>query len=82
MNRKLHNSLMALLSSSTLLLVGMLAGTPGTLPADRESMAITTPVTPMASATPTESQHSQRGQNRRTFQSVRMPFFSFFLPKE
>ena len=92
MNRKLHNSMLALMSSSALLLVAMLAGSPGTLPADRESttgdsVVLATTSAAVATATttattPVVSQHSQRGQNRRTFQSVRMPFFSFFLPKE
>lgn len=75
MNRKLHNSLMALTTSGVMLLVALFASLPATpaAPGDSSSVAQT-------AAAP----HNQtlRGPSRRTLQSVRMPFFSFFLPKE
>ena len=81
MNRKLHNTLMALLTSSALLVVTLLASTPAAPVMRSQTLAATTSQeTGVGQATP--AAHLSHGVTRRTYQSVRMPFFSFFLPKE
>lgn len=81
MNRKLHNSLMAVVSSSALLVVGLLAAVPA-----QQSLAPQTMIS-IAEAAPAEGaalvDNSQgttqvpRRQARSRGQSVQMPFFSF-----
>ncbi|MES2858676.1 MAG: hypothetical protein V4704_05800 [Pseudomonadota bacterium] len=87
MNRKLHNTLMAIIASSSLLTLGLIAGAPvmPTLHAGVDPTAIATieEVTALPDAaiddvepaanTPRSSVRTVRG-NR---QSVSMPFFSF-----
>ena len=81
MNRKLHNTLMAMLTSSALLVVTLLASTPAA-PETRPQPLVATSSQQdgLGEATPTA--HLGHGAKRRIDQSVRMPFFSFFLPKE
>ena len=83
MNRKLHNSLMAVVSSSALLVVGLLAAVPAQqslVPQPMVALAIGeaapadgTPLVDQADST-TEA---PRRQARFRGQSVQMPFFSF-----
>lgn len=82
MNRKLHNSLMAVVSSSALLVVGLLAAVPAQqslVPQPMVALAI-------AEAAPADSTladeadsttEAPRRQARFRGQSVQMPFFSF-----
>lgn len=82
MNRKLHNSLMAVVSSSALLVVGLLAAVPAQqslVPQPMIALAI-------AEAAPADgtlvdeansTTEAPRRQARFRGQSVQMPFFSF-----
>jgi len=82
MNRKLHNTLMAVIASSSLLTLGLIAGTPAmpTLDAIVASHAVAsfeeTPAVPNAAAEPGEPSGPTRVV-RGNRQSVSMPFFSF-----
>ena len=83
MNRKLHNSLMAVVSSSALLVVGLLAAVPA------QQSLIPQPVIALAiaEAAPVDdaprvdqskgSIEAPRPHARSRGQSVQMPFFSF-----
>jgi len=83
MNRKLHNSLMAVVSSSALLVVGLLAAVPAQQSLVPQSMIAQA----IAEAAPAEniplvdqvdgSTEAPRRQARFRGQSVQMPFFSF-----
>ena len=83
MNRKLHNSLMAVVASSALLVVGLLAAVPAqqslvpqpviALAIAEEAQADAPPRVDEADST-TEA---PRRQARFRGQSVQMPFFSF-----
>lgn len=83
MNRKLHNSLMAVVSSSALLVVGLLAAVPAQQSLVPQSMIAHA----IAEAAPAEniplvdqadgSTEAPRRQARFRGQSVQMPFFSF-----
>ncbi len=92
MNRKLHNSLNAAMACSALLTLAVLAGAPIEAPApSTTAQAVVAPVSAPAGATvaaataapPAEAiaANSERRTSRRSYQSVRMPFFSFFLPQ-
>jgi len=82
MNRKLHNSLMAVVSSSALLVVGLLAAVPAQqslVPQPMIALAV-------AEAAPADgilvdeadsTTEAPRRQARFRGQSVQMPFFSF-----
>ena len=83
MNRKLHNSLMAVISSSALLVVGLLAAVPA------QQSLVPPPMITLASAEAVPADVSlladeddrtteaPRRQARFRGQSVQMPFFSF-----
>ena len=79
MNRKLHNSLTAALTSCALLVVALLFSAPVESTADMlpgiasgDTAAITAPPLPA---------RSHHRLARRSYQSVRMPFFSFVYPQ-
>lgn len=77
MNRKLHHSLIAAMTCSAALAVVLLASTP----LDAEPL----PTVAASSALTQASPASHRAGGRtlaRSHQSVRMPFFSFFIPKD
>ncbi|WP_449448316.1 hypothetical protein [Thermomonas brevis] len=79
MNRKLHNSLTAAMACSTLLVVALLFGAPA------EPFAAMAPGVAANAAGPADAvvtaAHAERPVARRSYQSVRMPFFSFFNPQ-
>lgn len=80
MNRKLHNSLIAVTASGAMLAFALLVGspldaTPSTAPAFASEAS--GQAEPAIAAPPAAGQASLR----RARQSVRMPFFSFFLPR-
>ncbi len=83
MNRKLHNTTMALIASSSLFVLGLLAATPALSPApasvvaasfDADEAIAAEAVESDAEATPTAPRRQARNARR---QSVAMPFFSF-----
>ena len=88
MNRKLHNTLMAVIASSSLLTLGLIAGSPVMPslhgPADPSAFAAQedAPALPDAatqdgkSASAAGRPHARAARGNR--QSVSMPFFSFF----
>ena len=82
MNRKLHNSLMAVVSSSALLVVGLLAAVPAQQSLVPQSM-IAHAIAEAAPADDTlgdeadSTTEAPRRQVRFRGQSVQMPFFSF-----
>lgn len=84
MNRKLHNSLMAVITCSALLVTALLAS----VPADSQPMppalagtlanrAGTGLKASQASSTEALPEHTGRTTARHAQQSLRMPFFSF-----
>ncbi len=79
MNRKLHNSLTAAMACSTLLVVALLFSVPAESPLDL-APGIATNVAGSADAVVTATR-SDHPVSRRSHQSVRMPFFSFFQPQ-
>ena len=83
MNRKLHNSLMAVVSSSALLVVGLLAAVPAQqslVPQPMIALAIVEAApadgSPLVDQTEGNAETPRR-QSRTRGQSVQMPFFSF-----
>ena len=92
MNRKIHNSLNAAMACSVLLTLAVLAGTPIAQPVPLAMATAALPSSAQASTTvaiATIAQpaaaiaaNSERRASRRSQQSVRMPFFSFFLPQD
>ena len=87
MNRKLHNTLMAVIASSSLLTLGLVAGTP-VMPSlhafvASEAVAGLDEVRPVLDGKAEEGEHASStpaGQTRvvrGNRQSVSMPFFSF-----
>ena len=83
MNRKLHNSLMAVVSSSALLVVGLLAAVPAQqslVPHPMIALAVAeaapADVTPRIDEADSSTEAPRR-QARFRGQSVQMPFFSF-----
>ena len=90
MNRKLHNSLNAAMACSALLTLAVLSGAPIEQPASAATTnvaAVSAPVGATAGATAgaapaaAMAASSERRVTRRSYHSVRMPFFSFFLPR-
>ena len=92
MNRKLHNTLNAAMACSALLTLAVLAGAPVEAPSpDAQAIVATTHAPGHASTTAVElaaaqptatmAANSEHRVSRRSYQSVRMPFFSFFLPQ-
>ena len=86
MNRKLHNSLNAAMACSALLTLAVLAGAPieQASPAEASIAAIaSTPASTTVAAEPAAAvaASSDHRMARRSYHSVRMPFFSFFLPQ-
>lgn len=82
MNRKLHNSLNAAMACSALLTLAVLSGAPIEQPASAATTnvaAVSAPVGAAPAAAMAAS--SERRVTRRSYHSVRMPFFSFFLPQ-
>ena len=83
MNRKLHNSLMAVISSSALLVVGLLAAVPAQqslVPEPRIALASAEAAPADVSLLVDEADRTTeapRRQARFRGQSVQMPFFSF-----
>ena len=78
MNRKLHNSLTAAMACSALLVVALLFGAP----ADPLALAPGVVANAAGSADAVvAAAHAERPVARRSYQSVRMPFFSFFNPQ-
>lgn len=81
MNRKLHNSLMAVVSSSALLVVGLLAAVPAQQSLVPQHMIAIVEAAPAdASILVDKAQgttEAPRRQPRSRGQSVQMPFFSF-----
>ena len=89
MNRKFHNALNAAMACSVLLVIALLAGAPVGQPVSSASTTASIAVIP-ASAPPaavvaatgaepaeTLAPNRDRRASRRSYQSVRMPFFSF-----
>jgi hypothetical protein len=83
MNRKLHNSLMAVVASSALLVVGLLAAVPAQQSLVPQSMiALAVAEAAQADGPPLVDEvdgttEAPRRQSRSRGQSVQMPFFSF-----
>ena len=83
MNRKLHNSLMAVVSSSALLVVGLLAAVPAQqslVPQPMIALAIAEAAPAEDSALVDEADGNIQAPHRQARfrgQSVQMPFFSF-----
>ena len=82
MNRKLHNSLMAVVSSSALLVVGLLAAVPAQqslVPQPMIALAIAeaAPADDTLGDEADSTTEAPRRQARFRGQSVQMPFFSF-----
>ena len=84
MTRKLHNTLMAIIASSSLLIVGIIASSPAAPELDTASTAsviasIDTPVELVAGVIDlTEAAPIQKSRTaRHRQQSLAMPFFSF-----
>ena len=85
MNRKLHHSLNAAMACSALLTLAVLAGAPVEQPAPAATTYAAAPVSAPADeavVAATIAASSERRVARRSYQSVRMPFFSFFLPQD
>ena len=79
MNRKLHNSLAAAMACSALLVVALLFSTPA-----EPSIDLVPAVAAGAAGSTSPVVTAARGDHatpRRSYQSVRMPFFSFFNPQ-
>lgn len=79
MNRKLHNSLTAAMACSALLVVALLFGAPAE-PFAAMTPGIATNAVESADAV-VAAARDDRAVARRSYQSVRMPFFSFFNPQ-
>ena len=79
MNRKLHNSLVAIAASAALLVVGLLAATPipPALPAAGDVVAAVDQADTDATHAEDASEQRVIGKTRHRGQSMRMPFFSF-----
>ena len=80
MNRKLHNSLKAVVASSALLVVGLLAAVPAQQSLVPQSMIAIVEAAPADASPLVESEgttEAPRRQSRSRGQSVQMPFFSF-----
>ena len=80
MNRKLHNSLKAVVASSALLVVGLLAPVPAQQSLVPQSMIVIVEAAPADASPLVESEgttEAPRRQPRSRGQSVQMPFFSF-----
>ena len=82
MNRKLHNSLMAVVASSALLVVGLLAAVPAQqslVPQPMIALAIadSAPADGTLVGEADSTTEAPRRQARFRGQSVQMPFFSF-----
>lgn len=86
MHRKFHNSLTALLASLALVSTVVLLGAPRA-PATSSALPVPAPAypdsgdTPAASSPAASSPAAMPPAGRRAHPSVRMPFFSFFLPR-
>ena len=80
MNRKLHNSLMAIFTSGTLLTITLVAAAP-VAPLSHPPMPTAT-ATADAVSNRAPTVRTKTSGNRRVYPSVQMPFFSFFLPKD
>ena len=79
MNRKLHNSLVAIAASASLLVVGLLAATPipPALPAAGDVVAAVDQADTDTTHAEDASEQRVSGKTRHRGQSMRMPFFSF-----
>jgi hypothetical protein len=83
MNRKLHNTVMALIASSSLFVLGLLTASPALSPAPADAVATAFDADQAVAAEVVDrdakaDQASPRRQIRRPRQqSVAMPFFSF-----
>ena len=79
MNRKLHNSLVAIAASAALLVVGLLAATPipPALPAAGDVVAAVDQADTDATHAEDASEQRVIGKTRHRGQSMRMPFCSF-----
>ncbi len=80
MNRKLHNTTMALIASSSLFVLGLLAGSPAPELSIAEAAGFDADKAVAAEALDAGLEPSDahtRQHARRTRQSVSMPFFSF-----
>ena len=82
MNRKLHNSLMAVVSSSALLVVGLLAAVPAQqslVPQPMIALAIAEAAPADATLVDEADSTTEAPRRQAPFrgQSVQMPFFSF-----
>ena len=82
MNRKLHNSLMAVISSAALLIAGLLAATPvepvtGAAAGSQLAIVADSPAAAPAAETASASSRDTLRPARMSRHSVQMPFFSF-----
>ena len=77
MNRKLHNSLTAAMACSALLVVALLFSVPAE-PSSGLQPAVTANAAGSAVPAAPRAGHAAAA---RSYQSVRMPFFSFFNPQ-
>jgi hypothetical protein len=77
MNRKLHNSLMAVVASSALLVFGLLAAVPAQQSLVPHSMVVIADATPVESASLDDGAEAPRRKSHARGQTVQMPFFSF-----
>ncbi len=77
MNRKLHNSLMAVVASSALLVFGLLAAVPAEQSLAPHSMIVIADASTVDSASPDDGVESPRRKSHARGQTVQMPFFSF-----
>ena len=79
MNRKLHNTLTAALACSILLTAALMASVPA--PPNVQALQGMAAMQADAAGDFTAASSDLRPAARHAYQSVRMPFFSFFLPR-
>lgn len=77
MNRKLHNSLMAVVSSSALLVFGLLAAVPAQQSLAPQSMIVVADASTVDDASLDDGAQAPRRKSHARGQTVQMPFFSF-----
>ena len=77
MNRKLHNSLMAVVASSALLVFGLLAAVPAEQSLAPHTMIVIADASTVDSASLDDGVEAPRRKSHARGQPVQMPFFSF-----
>lgn len=81
MNRKLHNSMTAAMTCSALLVIALLFSAPTEASVDLVPGMTAAAVEAGAADAVASAPRAGHAVARRSYQSVRMPFFSFFNPQ-